>query len=537
VKIIGLTTGHDAAYCLLDNGIPVIHEEFERFSRVKEQDTDVIKFIKSRYDNFDDIKYISHFPRNPDGWASSFAGEKLASYEGMKSQVLKNGGLYAQYGHHQCHAANAFYSSNFDTALILTLDAGGWDYTSYDNNGQGQDKIMATSVTVWRGVGNKIYPVEIIPIERLSIGIVWHDILPSVFNLSNGTPIGNQAGTIMAMAALGQTDRFYNMINFATHTTNYHALKLMSQGIDAQLYEVARGLQKKTEHAIKEIIQRYSQDSDENLCVAGGVALNCVAMGKILDWFPNFKGVYVPPVPYDAGLAIGSAQYMYHHVFDNPRVLWEDNCTPYLGVQYNESQILSELNKFSEQVKFESASDVDVIELLDKQNIISVYGGGSESGRRALGNRSIIADPRSPDMKALINKKVKHRQWFRPFAPSILREDVKDWFEHDIDSPYMNFAIKFREEVIEKVPAVVHFNNTGRLQTVTEKDNKWYYNFIKQWKEKSGVPIVLNTSFNDREPIVETPEHAIKCYLKTNIDYLYFFDYGILVSKNIEVVE
>ena len=140
-------------------------------------------------------------------------------------------------------------------------------------------------------------------------------------------------------------------------------------------------------------------------------------------------------------------------------------------------------------------------------------------------------------MKALINKKVKHRQWFRPFAPSILREDVKDWFEHDIDSPYMNFAIKFREEVIEKVPAVVHFNNTGRLQTVTEKDNKWYYNFIKQWKEKSGVPIVLNTSFNDREPIVETPEHAIKCYLKTNIDYLYFFDYGILVSKNIEVVE
>ena len=134
-------------------------------------------------------------------------------------------------------------------------------------------------------------------------------------------------------------------------------------------------------------------------------------------------------------------------------------------------------------------------------------------------------------MKDIINDKVKHRQWFRPFAPSILREDVSDWFERDVDSPYMTTVIKFKEELRDKVPAVVHTDGSARLQTVTENDNKWYYNFIKKFKEKTGIPIVLNTSFNDREPIVETPEHAINCFLRTDIDYLYFREPKILLKK------
>ena len=134
-------------------------------------------------------------------------------------------------------------------------------------------------------------------------------------------------------------------------------------------------------------------------------------------------------------------------------------------------------------------------------------------------------------MKDTINEKVKHRQWFRPFAPSILREETSNWFEKDKDSPYMSFVLKFREEKRDKVPAVVHFDGSARLQTVTENDNKWYYNFIKKWHEKSGVPILLNTSFNDREPICETPEHAINCFLGTEIDYLYFYEQGLLVKR------
>ena len=193
--------------------------------------------------------------------------------------------------------------------------------------------------------------------------------------------------------------------------------------------------------------------------------------------------------------------------------------------------VLDVIKENDSKIDFRDIEDENVVDLLMEQNIISVFGGGSESGRRALGNRSILCDPRSPNMKDKINEKVKHRQWFRPFAPSILRESVGDWFEKDVDSPYMTTVIKWKDEVKDKVPAVVHLNGTARLQTVTKNDNEWYYNFIKKFEDKTGVPIVLNTSFNDREPIVETPEHAINCFLGTNIDYLYFYEAGILVNK------
>lgn len=175
--------------------------------------------------------------------------------------------------------------------------------------------------------------------------------------------------------------------------------------------------------------------------------------------------------------------------------------------------------------------DSRVVELLLNQKIVSVFGGGAEAGRRALGNRSILADPRNPAMKDTINEKVKHRESFRPFAPSILREHVEDWFYHDVDSPYMSFAVEVRKEKRALIPAVVHKDGTARLQTVTEKGNVWYYNFLKLWHSASGVPILLNTSFNDREPIVETPDHAITCFLKTDIDCLYFYEHGILVES------
>jgi carbamoyltransferase len=215
----------------------------------------------------------------------------------------------------------------------------------------------------------------------------------------------------------------------------------------------------------------------------------------------------------------------------NKRIKWKDNFTPYLGRKYNQNDIKKSLSKFKDFITFNENDDEKVLKYLDEQKIVSVFGGGSESGRRALGNRSIIADPRNEKMKEIINEKVKHRQWFRPFAPSILKERVTDWFEKDISSPYMTHVIKWKKNKRRLVPAVVHFDGSARLQTVTENDNFWYYNFIKKWEKKTGVPIMLNTSFNDSEPIVESPDDAIRCFLKTNIDHLYFFDYKILVSK------
>ena len=183
---------------------------------------------------------------------------------------------------------------------------------------------------------------------------------------------------------------------------------------------------------------------------------------------------------YDSGLAIGSAQYVWHDILDNPRIDWKGNSSPYLGRSYDVPLSLLDYNVYNtKKIKYRESSDDEVVDLIIQENIICVFGGGSESGRRALGNRSILCDPRSPSMKDKINQKVKHRQWFRPFAPSILREKVIDWFEHDIDSPYMNAVLRWKEDVKDKVPAVVHLDGTGRLQTVTINDNEWYYNLIK----------------------------------------------------------
>ena len=270
--------------------------------------------------------------------------------------------------------------------------------------------------------------------------------------------------------------------------------------------------------------------STENICVVGGVALNGLLNQAILNKFDNIKDIYIPPVPYDAGLAMGCCQYIYYHMHNNPRKITGKNESPYLGCNYKIKDVKSAIKKENKIKSKVIENEDEIINLLLDQKIISIFNKSSESGRRALGNRSILADPRSSNMKDIINEKVKHRQWFRPFAPSILREEVKNWFEHDIDSPYMSFVLKFKESVKDKAKAVVHFDGSGRLQTVTKNDNKWYYNFINSFKEKTGVPILLNTSFNDREPIVETPQDAINCFKGTDIDYLYFYDYNLFLS-------
>ena len=285
-----------------------------------------------------------------------------------------------------------------------------------------------------------------------------------------------------------------------------------------------------TKNLLSKYIKVYPQY--KYLCLSGGVVLNSVMVGKIYEWFPHIQGIYIPPVPYDAGLSIGAAQYVWHHILDKPRIVWDKNKTPYLGRCYTKNEIVDALIERKDELKYRYSDDDEIVSLLiSGDNVISIFNKQSESGRRALGNRSIIADPRSNNMKDVLNKKVKYRQWFRPFAPSILKENVSDWFVRDVSSPYMTKVIKFKPNVVDKVPAVAHYDSTARLQTVTKKDNPWYYGLIEKFFKKTGVPIILNTSFNDREPIVETPKHAVNCFLKTNIDYLYFPEYKIFVEK------
>ena len=541
--IVGFQSGHDVSYCLLKNGKPIIHEELERFSRVKEELGDGLKmFFDAKHQlHYNNIKYFTfgNFGGRQKKWGNS-TSDSLSNSK-MDKLLNKNKGQYLELSHHMTHAANAFFSSNFKNSLILTIDGGGNE----------SEKTM-TCATIYEGKNNQIKKVNVFNAGELNLASGWN-LVTKLFDLSIGFPKGNQAGTVMAMASMSNSGKYVEpLVELMTNKCfqkEYFELGIESIKLsdlkknklvnkifeirkfsEQDKFDIASSLQKASEFVVKETLEKFLRQH-KKLCIAGGCALNSVIIGKIQDWFPQIENIYVPPVPYDSGLAIGSAQYLWHQILGNKRIKWNDNFTPYLGRKYDENDIKQALKKFEDFITYYKVDDEKVLEYLENQKIVSVFGGGSESGRRALGNRSIIADPRNEKMKEIINEKVKHRQWFRPFAPSILKERVGNWFEKNVSSPYMTHVIKWKKDKKKLVPAVVHYDGSARLQTVTKNDNFWYYNFIKKWENKTGVPIVLNTSFNDSEPIVESPEDAIKCFLKTNIDHLYFFDYQILVCK------
>ena len=524
--IVGYQSGrHDVSYCILKNGIPIIHEELERLLRVKEPPGDGLQMYFERNGINQHVDHFTFGNLNEQGKIRNTSDDSINQ---MNKLLKKSKGKHWVIGHHKSHAANAFYSSNFNKALIFTIDGGGIEEDGF-----------ASALTVWQGNDTEIQLIDRIPITTLNLGSPWRLYTEKIFGLSGGYPKGNQVGTVMALACVGNPEKYYddfyngfaigggghNQISLA----NCKKYKSIAEENEQSKYDIAAAIQKATEDIVKDImlqfIERYNPT---NICLSGGVSLNCLMTGKMIDWFPE-QNFFIDPIPYDAGLCLGSARYVWHHILGNSRIKWKNNSSSYLGIKYTKEDVLNSLNEA--KCKYKIVTDEDVLDLIIDQKIISVFGGGSESGRRALGNRSILADPRFKKMKNTINAKVKHRQWFRPFAPSIIREEVNNWFDHDIDSPYMSFAIKFKQEVQDKAQAVVHFDGTGRLQTVTENDNKWYYNFIKMFGEKTNVPILLNTSFNDREPIVETPSDAIKCFMGTDIDYLYFYDYNILIEK------
>lgn len=546
-KVVGFWSGHDCSFCVLEDGKPKIHAEYERYIREKEPRGDSVKFFfdvcgEDELNDVTDVVFC-HPMSNALDYNSSFSKlSKICEGKNIKSHVI---------GHHYAHAAHAFYSSKYDKSLILTIDGGGVEHES-------EDLRLETATCFYVGNGTNIGPTDVLPMGVVNIGGLWTRATRYIFKLQSGWPHGHQAGTVMAMSSFGDSSKYFNDflkmlttdIAQASHKPStqpkgaytgndpvHPYLDKWSKLADIneqERFDLAAGLQSATEFVIKDMISKFSSQHPQitNLCLCGGVALNSVFAGKIIDWDDNnIDSVYIPPCPHDGGLPIGATQHVWHRVIGHERVDWNDNVSPYLGELYGKDVVYKTLEKYSDKVITSDCDDDRVVGLLDEQKIVSVFRGGSESGRRALGNRSILADPRSDKMKDMINEKVKHRQWFRPFAPSILREHVAEWFSKDIDSPYMSFVLKIRKDKLEKIPAVAHYDETARLQTVTENDNPWYHGLLSKWNEKSGVPILLNTSFNDREPICETPEHAIDCFLRTDIDHLYFVDCGILLSK------
>ena len=269
----------------------------------------------------------------------------------------------------------------------------------------------------------------------------------------------------------------------------------------------------------------------KNLCMAGGVALNCVANGRVARE-AGFENVWIQPAAGDDGIAIGCAYYGWLEILKQRRSFVMDHS--YVGRRYSDQDAAKELQKFLVRIQVEAkhSDNVcrDTAKLLAEQKVIGWFQDRSEFGPRALGNRSLIADPRKPEMKDILNSRVKHRQAFRPFAPIVLAERMKEIFEGEEDSPFMLIAKPVRPAWRDKIPAIVHVDGTARVQTVREATNPMLYRLLKEFEALTGVPVLINTSFNIKgEPIVETPQDAVNCFLTTGVDHLVIHD--TIVSK------
>jgi carbamoyltransferase len=274
----------------------------------------------------------------------------------------------------------------------------------------------------------------------------------------------------------------------------------------------------------------------KKLCLAGGVALNCVANGMIFDRTP-FEDVYIQPAAHDAGTAIGAALYVWHQVLDRPRAFVMRHVS--YGPEYTDAEIRDALDVAG--AKYHPLTQDELVSQTASQiadgKITGWFQGRMEFGPRALGNRSILADPRRRDMKDTLNARIKYREPFRPFCPSILAESVGEYFDISYPSPFMVMAYRIKPEMRDLIPAVTHNDGTGRLQTVEREVNPLYWNLIRRFGDVTGVPVLLNTSFNENEPIVNTPAQAIDCFLRTRMDVLAIGSFLLLKTENMRLSE
>jgi carbamoyltransferase len=306
--------------------------------------------------------------------------------------------------------------------------------------------------------------------------------------------------------------------------------------IEQRHQNIASTLQARLEEILFVLLNELAAlGSEKNLCLSGGLAFNCAANGRIFDQTP-FEEIYIQPAAGDAGLAVGAAYYVWHQLLDRPRDFLMEHA--YWGPEYNSETISHALEVKREELNKQGCAviKIDGQEGLCRRTALEIangkvvgwFQGRMEWGPRALGNRSIVVDPRRAEMKDMLNQRIKHREPFRPFAPSILEEKAGEYFQESYPSPFMLFAHKVKSEKRELIPAVTHVDGTARLQTVSQRENPLFWQLIKEFEKITGVPVLLNTSFNENEPIINTPREAIDCFLRTKMDVLVLGSFFII---------
>ena len=568
MTILGISCWyHDAAACLVIDGKIVAAAQEERFTRQKHDPEfprnairfclerggveagglDLVAFYDKPFLKFERLleTYMTVAPRGLPSFIKSmpvWLKQKLWIPD-LIAEELQYDGKIVFPEHHESHAASAFFPSPFETAAFLTTDGvGEWATTSYG-----------------RGEGNRIDVLAEIHFPH-SLGLLY-----SAFTYFTGFKVNSGEYKLMGLAPYGEP-RFEKIIrdnlidlkedgsfklNMEYFTYDY-GLTMTGRKF-AELFggprrppeapltsremDLARSIQVVTEEAILKMARKAHQETGEkNLCLAGGVALNCVANGRLLKEGP-FEDVWIQPAAGDAGGALGAALMAWYEYAERPRVVEKPDgmAGSYLGPDYSRDEISTFLAL--ENIPHEELAEDELVgrsaDLLAQGKVLGWFQGRMEFGPRALGGRSIIADPRGRDVQKTVNLKIKFRESFRPFAPTVLRERMSEYFDLDYDSPYMLLVapvlnaqiegegLERRNHIESTVPAVTHVDGSARVQSVDEATNPIYYRLIRAFEERTGCPVVVNTSFNVRgEPIVCTPSDAYRCFRRTHIDAL-----------------
>lgn len=563
--ILGINAYHaDSSAAIFKDGQMLAATEEERFTRIKHwagfpvlaiqfclreagirlQDVDFITIGRDPKAKF--INKLNYLRKNPSlvmGAIKRFQNSRevtsleeefrkidpTVSYATLKERI-KN------IEHHRSHLASAFFASPFDEAAILSIDGSG-DFTT---------TMIAT------GKGNKIEVLDSVDFP-VSAGLFY-----TAFTQFLGFPHYGDEYKVMGLAPYGEAkyiDKVKQLLNFlpnglfswndeyfvqptkagfkyvnnipelgnlysAKFATLFGTPRLSTEPLTQYHKDLAASVQRVTEELIFYILKMLKERTGmKNVCIAGGVAQNSVANGKIVA-ATGFESVYIPSAGHDAGISMGSALYQYNHVLGQPRA--KPVYSAYTGSRFSNDEIETYLQ--SRQITYRRLNNEELYDVVTNKliepGVVGWFNGRAEFGPRALGARSIIADPRNAKAKDLLNAKIKRRESFRPFAPSILKEYSGEYFTNSDIVPFMEKVFPVRPEKRAEIPAVTHVDGTGRLQTVDKEISPMYYALIDAFRKKTGVPILLNTSFNENEPIVNTPAEALDCFLRTQMDML-----------------
>jgi len=437
------------------------------------------------------------------------------------------------FSHHLCHAASAYYSSAFDKSAILVVDARGEiDCTSfYTAQGNTISRIakydfpnslgfMYATLTDYLGFKSNNDEYKVMGLASFGKPS-YYEKLKNVFRIKENGQL---------QLNYSYFHRFFRGRNYVNEKflSVFGPQRLKGEKITERHMDIAASLQKILETAVLRMLAKlHGITKIDNLCIGGGVALNSKMNGRILQEGP-FKNVFLHPASHDAGCALGAAFLIKHHILG--QTTRQPFIDPYLGDGYTGEEIMRALEK--SKIRYEYHDDIasKTAELLADGKLVAWFQGRAEWGPRALGSRSILADPTRQDMKDIINARIKHREEFRPFGPSITEEEAAKYFDLDNESPFMLFVVPVLDNAKKKIPSVVHVDGTARVHTVRKDVNPLYYDLLKKFEILKGVPVLLNTSFNvNQEPIVNSPYDALRCFFSTGLDYLVMEKY--LVSK------